>query len=91
MLCNRQISIEASWPEIPVGCLLVHINQYADKHLPNHDPYGIFAWWVADLCCDYKEILCCDELVIKAKMYTISSDTHQLQLIRLHHFKQERF
>ena len=27
----------------------------------------------------------------KAKMYEISSDTHQLQFIKLHHFKQERF
>ena len=27
----------------------------------------------------------------KAKNYTISSDTHQLQFIKLHHFKQERF
>ncbi len=28
---------------------------------------------------------------IKAKMYAISSDTHQLQLIKLHHLKLERF
>ena len=28
---------------------------------------------------------------IKAKLWEISSDTHQLQLIKLHHFKQERF
>ena len=28
---------------------------------------------------------------IKAKMLAISSDTHQLQLIKLHHFKLERF
>ena len=28
---------------------------------------------------------------IKAKMYAISSDTHQLRLIKLHHFKLERF
>ena len=27
----------------------------------------------------------------KAKMSEISSDTHQLQLIKLHHFKLERF
>ena len=27
----------------------------------------------------------------KAKIYAISSDTHQLQFIKLHHFKQERF
>ena len=27
----------------------------------------------------------------KAKIYEISSDTHQLQFIKLHHFKQERF
>ena len=29
--------------------------------------------------------------VIKAKIYAISSDTYQLQFIKLHHFKQERF
>ena len=29
--------------------------------------------------------------VIKANIYAISSDTHQLQFIKLHHFKQERF
>ena len=28
---------------------------------------------------------------VKAKMYAISSDTHQLQFIELHHFKQEIF
>ena len=28
---------------------------------------------------------------LKAKLYAISSDTHQLQFIKLHHFKQERF
>ena len=28
---------------------------------------------------------------LKAKTYAISSDTHQLQLIKLHHFKLERF
>ena len=27
----------------------------------------------------------------KAKNYAISSDTHQLESIKLHHFKQERF
>ena len=27
--------------------------------------------------------------VIKAKMYAISSDTHQLQFLKLHHFKLE--
>ena len=26
----------------------------------------------------------------KAKMYAISSDTHQLQFLKLHHFKLER-
>ena len=26
---------------------------------------------------------------MKAKMYAISSDTHQLQFIKLHHFKQD--
>ena len=30
-------------------------------------------------------------MYIKAKMYAISSDTHQLQFLKLHHFKQERF
>ena len=30
-------------------------------------------------------------LVFKAKIEEISSDTHQLQLIKLHHFKLERF
>ena len=30
-------------------------------------------------------------LYIKAKMYAISSDTHQLHCIKLHHFKLERF
>ena len=29
--------------------------------------------------------------IIKAKLWEISSDTHQLQLIKLHHFKLERF
>ena len=29
--------------------------------------------------------------VVKAKLWEISSDTHQLQLIKLHHFKLERF
>ena len=29
--------------------------------------------------------------LIKAKMYAISNDTHQLQCIKLHHFKLERF
>ena len=28
---------------------------------------------------------------LKAKMYAISSDTHQLQSLKLHHFKLERF
>ena len=28
---------------------------------------------------------------VKAKMYAISSDTHQLQFMKLHYFKQERF
>ena len=28
---------------------------------------------------------------VKAKIYAISSDTHQLQLTKLHHFKLERF
>ena len=28
---------------------------------------------------------------IKAKLQAISSDTHQLQLIKLHHFKLDRF
>ena len=28
---------------------------------------------------------------LKAKMYAISSDTYQLQLIKLYHFKLERF
>ena len=28
---------------------------------------------------------------LKAKIYAISSDTHQLQFIKLHHFKQEIF
>ena len=28
---------------------------------------------------------------LKANIYAISSDTHQLQFIKLHHFKQERF
>ena len=28
---------------------------------------------------------------VKANIYAISSDTHQLQFIELHHFKQERF
>ena len=28
---------------------------------------------------------------VKAKMYEISSDTHQLQLFKLRHFKLERF
>ncbi len=28
---------------------------------------------------------------IKAKLWAISSDTHKLQLIKLHHFKLERF
>ena len=32
-----------------------------------------------------------EPLVIKAKHYAISSDTHQLQFIKLHHFKLERF
>ena len=30
-------------------------------------------------------------IILKATIYTISSDTHQLQLIKLHHFKQEIF
>ena len=29
--------------------------------------------------------------LFKAKIYEISSDTHQLQFIKMHHFKQERF
>ena len=29
--------------------------------------------------------------LFKAKIYAISSDTHQLQFIKLHHFNQERF
>ena len=31
------------------------------------------------------------EINIKAKLWEISSDTHQLQLIKLHHFKLERY
>ena len=31
------------------------------------------------------------EIVFNAKIYAISSDTQQLQFIKLHHFKQERF
>ena len=30
-------------------------------------------------------------LLTIANIYAISSDTHQLQFIKLHHFKQERF
>ena len=30
-------------------------------------------------------------LNIKANIYAISSDTHQLQFIKLHNFKHERF
>ena len=30
-------------------------------------------------------------LLLKAKIYAISSDTHQLQLIELHHFKLDIF
>ena len=30
-------------------------------------------------------------VLLKAKLWEISSDTHQLQLIKLHHFKLERF
>ena len=33
----------------------------------------------------------CACVLVKAKMDAISSDTHQLQLIKLHHFKLERF
>ena len=29
--------------------------------------------------------------LLKANIYAISSDTHQLQFIKMHHFKQERF
>ena len=29
--------------------------------------------------------------LLKANIYAISSDTHQLQFIKLHHFKLERF
>ncbi len=29
-------------------------------------------------------------IYVKAKMYAISSDTHQLQFLKLHHFKLER-
>ena len=32
-----------------------------------------------------------DKTKVKAKIFAISSDTHQLQFIKLHHFKQERF
>ena len=37
----------------------------------------------------YKLYLSTD--VLKAKLYWISSDTHQLQLIKLHHLKLEIF
>ena len=30
-------------------------------------------------------------MILKQKKYAISSDTHQLQFIKLHHFKQKRF
>ena len=33
----------------------------------------------------------CTWVYFKAKLWEISSDTHQLQLIKLHHFKLERF
>ena len=36
----------------------------------------------------YKPVTSC---IIKAKRYAISSDTHQLQFMKLHHFKLERF
>ena len=36
-------------------------------------------------------VLYCITTPLKAKNYAISSDTHQLQLIKLHHFKQDRF
>ena len=39
----------------------------------------------------YDEAHCMPNVVLKEKMYAISSDTHQLQFIKLHHFKQERF
>ena len=32
-----------------------------------------------------------DIRLLQAKIYAISSDTHQLQFIKLQHFKQERF
>ena len=39
----------------------------------------------------YMYLLICAYNILKAKIYTISSDTHELQLIKLHHFKLERF
>ena len=41
--------------------------------------------------CIYNSVLTCRQHIIKATLYAISSDTHQLQLIKLHHFKLERF
>ena len=39
-------------------------------------------------------VLCTNIIInvcIKAKLWEISSDAHQLQLIKLHHFKLEKF
>ena len=41
--------------------------------------------------CEANHVVSINGMNIKAKMLEISSDTHQLQLIKLHHFKLERF
>ena len=46
--------------------------------------------FIAILCCEDK-VSSCFIAILGAKMYTISSHTHQLQFIKLHHFKLERF
>ena len=38
-----------------------------------------------------EEVGCGGNEDVKAKLWEISSDTHQLQLFKLHHFKLERF
>ena len=50
-----------------------------------HDTSDSLAIYTQDLA--VMDTVC----VIKANIYAISSDTHQLQFIKLHHFKQERF
>ena len=59
------------------------------KKSVNYRPYSL-----TSVICKVLESITRDHMVdflskCKAKMYAISSDTHQLQFLKLHHFKLE--